>query len=274
MQISGATPTSRTALQPMQGGLVQNGLHPALTGNVTGAQGLGTGGIAPQNLTPVQQGELARAQQVQARGEGFIQDIVDALRNFIQDLLGGAGKQPQKPGKPEGPTGPTGPTAPSTTVEGAKTIEDFKLVGASKQDRADFKAMLEYLQRADANGKAVSPTAVALLAKLPDNQVVKINNNHEDYFDPNNGEIGWDPRSALKVGGTEKFQSPAMGFIHEVDHAVNMITPKPTGDNYHNTEEKRVITGSETTIANDLGEPTRTDHLGDVVHVASPTEHS
>lgn len=273
MQVSGATPTTRTATQPSA---ADTSLNTALNAGALagGLQSFSTRGIAPQNLTPVQQGELARTQEVQARGEGGIQDIIDGLRKFIEDLLGGAGKQTGKPEKPGKPEGPTGPTAPSTTVEGAKTIDDFKLVGASKQDREDFKAMLEYLQRADSSGKAVSPTAVELLAKLPDNQVVKINNNHEDYFDPNTGEIGWDPRSALKVGGTDNYQSPAMGFIHEVDHAVNMITPQPTGDNYHNTEEKRVITGSETTIANDLGEPTRKDHLGEVVHVGSSTEHS
>lgn len=275
MQVSGATPTSRTALQPMQGGLSSGNLNPALTGGAANAQSLGAGGIAAQNLTPVQQGELARAQEVQARGEGFIQDIVDALRQFIQDLLGGAGKQPQKPEKSGKPEGPTGPTAPSTTVDGAKTIDDFKLVGANKQDRADFKAMLEYLQRADANGKPGSPTAVALLAKLPDNQVVKINHKHDDSFWPGSGEIRWDPRSALIVTGSTDFQSPALGFIHEVDHAVNgLANPQPTGDNYHNTEEKRVITGSEAKIAKDLGEPTRQDHMGTVKHIGSSTGHS
>ena len=265
MQVSGAPQTSRTAFQPMQSGLSTGQINPALTGGLMG-------GLAAKNLTPVQQGELARAQQVQARGEGFVDDIVDALRKFIEDLIGSLGKQS---GKPEKPGETQGPSATGSVVEGAKTIDDFNLKGASKQDREDFKAMLEYLQRADANGKPVSPTAVELLAKLPKGQVVNINNQHDDHFNPRTGEIAWDPRSALKVTGTDKLQSPALGFIHEVDHAVNgLANPKPTGDGYDNTEEKRVITGSETTIAKDLGEPVRTDHYGSVEHVGGPNEHS
>ncbi len=234
-----------------------------------------------QQLSPVEQGEMARLRDDLGRNadlDGIIKDIVDKIMKALEGIKG-AGKpqgpdKAEEPGKTGGPAKTDGPNADGT-VKGAKTIDDFNLVGASEQDKKDFAEMLVYLQRAGPDGKAVSPTAVELLAKLPKGQTVKINNQHDDSYNPRTGEIAWDPRSALKVGGTDKYQSPALGFIHEVDHAVNLLkNPKPTGDGYENTEEKRVITGSETQIAHDLGEPTRTDHGGAVVHVKSATDHT
>lgn len=271
MHIDGRNQTTRTSLQPLGEPLGQaRGFE---TSHLSGKGGLlgGTSLNDCRALTPVQQGEIAR---LDGGIEEFIQKLVDSLTKFLEYILGTGNQGKPQTDAPAKATKPDGPSATTGTVEGAKTIDDFKLVGASKKDKADFKAMLAYLQRADANGKAVSPTAVELLAKLPDDQVVKINKQHQDYFDPSSSEIGWDPRSALIVNGTDEYQSPALGFIHEVDHAVNMIDPKPTGDDYHNTEEKRVITGTETQIAKDFGEPTRKDHLGDVKHVGSSTEHS
>lgn len=214
-----------------------------------------------QSLSPVEQGELARMQDAAMRTSasprnlpGF--DIAETIETIFNTVATANLKLPK-------------------TVKGAKTLADFDLQGASIQDRADFAKMLAYLQRADAKGNAISPTAVKLLAKLPADQVVKINHGHDDSFQPWDGVINWDPRSALKVGGTEKFQSPALGFIHEVDHAVNgLANPKPTTDGYDNTEERRVITGSERKIANDFGEPIRHDHGGAVFHVDGPNKHS
>ncbi len=229
-----------------------------------------------QSLSPVEQGELARMKDDLGRKDGFgdsIQDFIDQIKKAIEEWA--AKNNGTGPDKTEGPGKTEGTTPSNGTVKGAKTIDDFDLSGASEADRKEFAAMLEYLQRADANGKAISPTAVELLAKLPKGQKVNINDQHDDSYNPRTKEINWDPRSALKVGGTDKYQSPALGFIHEVDHAVAMQkNPKPTGDGYDNTEEKRVITGSETQIAHDLGEPTRTDHYGEVIHVNSSTDHS
>lgn len=286
MQISGSGPTSRSAHQPnvgltvdqanSQAGPTSRSINQPFVGQ-THDQISGRGNMQSwlrgTNLTPVEKGEMARDF---GDLQSFIKELVEQIVKFLEDILGSGQSNDNKPGPVDSPKPTSGvdATKASNVVEGAKTIDDFTLVGASKKDRADFKAMLQYLQRADANGNAVSPTAVELLAQLPEGQKVNINNQHMDYFDPSTGEIGWDPRSALIVNGSDEYQSPALGFIHEVDHAVNHVTPQPTGDNYHNTEEKRVITGSETQIAEDFGEPTRTDHLGDVKHVKSPSEHS
>lgn len=240
--------------------------------NVVGTmEALETKFTAGQKLSPVEQGELARFKDLAARSPQAEQGMGDVLEKIVEaarDFTGKAVDTVKEAAK-------AAKAALPKTVEGAKTIDDFNLVGASKQDKADFEAMLVYLQRADADGNAISPTAVELLAQLPEGQTVNINHDHDDHYNPNTGEIAWDPRSALIVDGTDNMQSPALGFIHEVDHAVNrQANPKPTGDDYHNTEEERVITGSEAQIAKDLGEPIRTDHLGTVEHVDNATDHT
>lgn len=272
MQVSGIKSATQTPSQPLsvsQSNIGHNNLASHLSASSTGAvtsrlQMLENRITEGRTLSPVEQGDLARMRDIQARGDDNNGGFLDGIKELISKAVETAKK-----------AGEVAKTCLPPTVEGAKTIDDFNLVGASAQDRADFEAMLAYLQQADADGNAVSPTSVELLAQLPDGQTVNINNNHEDYFDPNTGEIGWDPRSALIVNGTDNKQSPALGFIHEVDHAVNgQANPQPTNDDYHNTEEERVITGSEADIARELGEPIRTDHLGDVEHVDSATEHT
>jgi hypothetical protein len=161
------------------------------------------------------------------------------------------------------------------TVKGAKTAADFKLTNANKQDTADLNAALAYLQGADAKGKANSPTAVALLAKVPKGTKINIIHDGNDSYDPSTKTINWDPRSGLAVSSGKGNQSAALGLAHEIDHMVGgQKNPKPTGDAYDNTEEKRVITGSETKIAKELGEPTRNDHRGTAVTLKSSTAHT
>jgi hypothetical protein len=151
----------------------------------------------------------------------------------------------------------------NAAVAKPKTVSDFKLTHATAKDKADLKATLEYLQQTGPDGKPLSPTAVKLLQQLPKGFHINITHNGDDSYDPNTKTINWDPRSALEVSSGAGKQSAALGLIHEIDHAANgQRSPTPTGDGYENTEEKRVITGSETTIAHDLGEPTRTDHYG------------
>lgn len=157
-----------------------------------------------------------------------------------------------------------------------KTVDDFTLSNANAQDKADLKAALDYLQQTGLDGKPLSPTAVELLSKLPPGFKINITHNGDDSYDPNTNTINWDPRSALEVTSGAGKQSAALGLIHEMDHAANgQRNPTPTDDGYDNTEEKRVITGSETTIAHDLGEPTRTDHYGTATEdEPSSTEHT
>jgi hypothetical protein len=113
-------------------------------------------------------------------------------------------------------------------------------------------------------------------------------------FRPDRTVIYWDPHAAMVTtnvvyGRTpngilvplappdtsanashQKLQSAALGLIHEIDH-VNRASRDPNGyyadkytpvPLYDDAEERRVISGLETTIAQALGEPTRTNHAG------------
>jgi hypothetical protein len=203
-------------------------------------------------LTPVEQGLLAR----------------------LGDLLAQS-TSPTAPTAPAATVAPVAPTAAAEpkTVKGAKTIDDFNLSGATEQDKADFKAALAYLQAADAKGNAISPTAVKLLAKVPKGAKINITTDLNAFYDPSAKAITWNPRAAGDLANGK--MSPAMVLAHEIDHMVaGQKNPKSTGDDYDNTEEKRVITGTETKIARELGEPTRKDHRGGLVLVGSSTEHT
>ena len=95
-------------------------------------------------------------------------------------------------------------------------------------------------------------------------------NNGNDRASGHN--IYWDPNSALETssGGA---QTPALGLGHEMDHATFSDSRPPIVDYgalgtfnmalyaYNNSEEFRVISGSETAAALWLGEDTRTDHM-------------
>ena len=156
-----------------------------------------------------------------------------------------------------------------------KTVGDFTVTGANAQDLKDLKETLAYLQQTDAKGNPVSETATELLADLPEGATIHIVHDGGDQYDPSTGVIDWDPRSGLTVTGGAGTQSAALGLIHEIDHEVNgLANPQPTGDGYDTTEEQRVIQGSETTIAHDLHEPTRTDHYGSLEVMSSSTEHT
>ena len=78
-----------------------------------------------------------------------------------------------------------------------------------------------------------------------------------------------------------EIQSPAIGFLHELDHFLGWIKDKGKssdenskfvpGNPMDNPEEQRVITGSETEAAIRLNEPVRTNHGGVPVRVKGPT---
>jgi hypothetical protein len=86
--------------------------------------------------------------------------------------------------------------------------------------------------------------------------------------------VRWDPHSALQTteGGR---QSPALGLGHELDHAHRRQThpnePRFPDPQYENSEERRVITGSEASAAKTLGEDRRYDHSGTTYRVTCPT---
>lgn len=157
---------------------------------------------------------------------------------------------------------------PDTTVKHSpRTVADFKLSGATKQDKADLKAALDYLQK--------SPAAALFLQSVPKGAKINIIHDGNDSYSPRTDTVNWDPRSALAVSSGKGNQSAALGLLHELDHKVNGLkSPKATGDAYDNTEEKRAITGLETKVAHELHEPTRTDHRGSPVTLASATAHT
>lgn len=224
---------------------------------------------APQNRSPLSLGqEGGELELLRARA-----DAGGALTPVEQGTLA---RLMDRAAPGDGASAPTTPATPANDpVEGAKTVDDFTVTNANAQDRADLQEALDYLQQADANGDPVSQTATDLLAKLPDGARINIIHDGNDSYNPNTNVINWDPRSGLVTSSGEGTQSAALGLIHEVDHEVGGISnPKPTGDAYDNTEEKRVITGSETTIAHDLHEPTRTDHRGGLAVMNSSIEHT
>ena len=148
-----------------------------------------------------------------------------------------------------------------------KTTADFALSGATKQDKADLKAALEYLQK--------SPAAAAFLATVPKGTKIAIIHDGNDSYSPATKTVNWDPRSGLAVSSGAGNQSAALGLLHELDHRTNGLAhPKATGDAYDNTEEKRVVTGLETKVAHELHEPTRTDHRGAAITLATATAHT
>ena len=227
-------------------------------------------------LTPVEQGTLERlsaadqangvragleiylAQQIQNQnstnsGPTGVTNV-EADSNFVMDMLQGIG------------------SALFPDTRQPKTVEDFNLVNATPQDITDFKAALEYLQGTNSDGSWKSETAVDLLSEIPEGTTIVFNHFGMTAANPDTGAIAWDPRAALLLDNG--YQSPALGLVHEIDHALNYQEPVPTGDGYGNTEERRVISGTETQIAKDLGEITRTDHDGNPYGVRSSTQHS
>ena len=143
--------------------------------------------------------------------------------------------------------------------------------GSSPEFKAEFARAIKYLN----NGK--SSAIIANLHKRK--EVVYVREvseaaGGEDGFIRKDGDlnaptIDWDPYSALTFGDGLS-QSPALGFLHEADHALGYLKD-PDGFNaralesdieYDDQEEMRVIQGSETSVAKRLGEGVRHGHGG------------
>jgi hypothetical protein len=102
-------------------------------------------------------------------------------------------------------------------------------------------------------------------------------------YDPNIGtmvvgdsEVG---KRAVDMKQSGKVQTPALGFLHELDHFMEWTKDegKTQTENrrsdagvYGNAEERRVIKGTENQAARRLGEPTRTNHSGIPVRTNGP----
>ena len=136
--------------------------------------------------------------------------------------------------------------------------------GSSGAFKTEFTTAITYLNK----GKASS--VISQLEKRSETITVKEGAALSDvFYDPSTNTITWNPYSALKTTGG-KTQSPALGLLHEADHALEEVSqPARFKKNqaasvtaYDNLEEKRVIKGTETRAAKKLGEGTRTDHRG------------
>jgi len=157
----------------------------------------------------------------------------------------------------------------STDPDGAKIRFDNN---ASPEFKAEFARAVRYLNKN--NSSSILAKLEARSETITLRQGASLN---DVFFDPSANVITWNPFSALKTtsGGT---QTPALGVLHEADHALESVTnPKQyfidvntVVPAYGNLEEKRVITGSETGAAIRSGEGTRSDHSGS----AYKTNHS
>ena len=151
--------------------------------------------------------------------------------------------------------------------------------GSSPEFKAEFSRTIKYLN----NGK--SSSIIANLHKRK--EVVYVREiseaaGDEDGFIRRDGElnapvIDWDPYSAFAFGEGVS-QSPALGFLHEADHALESLQNPAEYSNgllvkdklFDDNEERRVIQGSETRAARKLGEDVRDSHGG----VSKFVEHS
>lgn len=98
-----------------------------------------------------------------------------------------------------------------------------------------------------------------------------------DRFDADANAIAWDPHSALRTESGGR-QSPALGLLHEEDHAYARERAPVRTDRelaasdgaYDNREEERVIRGPERRAALRLHEGVRHDHRGTLYNVKDP----
>lgn len=122
--------------------------------------------------------------------------------------------------------------------------------------------------------------AVAILYRLEHGArtvTVRAIHNGNDRFDANANVIAWDPHSAMRTANGGR-QSPALGLLHEEDHAYaresapvrtdrQLATPDGA---YDDVEEERVISGVERRAALRLHEGVRHDHRGTLYNVKDP----
>ncbi len=173
------------------------------------------------------------------------------------------------------------PTTPHPSPTGDVQVTDFELLLAKDadgkdipvdpKDMANFATTLAYLSQ--------SPTAEAMLKTAVANGV-KIYLNHDGltkykpepypgilYFDPLLGSIEYVP-------GTSYYNtiSPAQAFMHEIGHSIGYTTPVPTYDGFTDTEERRVILGTDVRISQELGAPIRGIHETGPFRAESPTD--
>lgn len=143
------------------------------------------------------------------------------------------------------------------------TAENFVLTGS--RDPAMLAALdeaLKYLER--------SPTAQRYLAMAATERAIEVNINTAGSTNQSAGTIKWDPSKGLSIVKPDMsaagVQSPALGFMHELIHALDPNTYNPDSPEYHNDQwdnDAEEYAGLiEMQVAKELGEPVRENHLG------------
>lgn len=141
---------------------------------------------------------------------------------------------------------------------------DFRTT-ATGADLVELERAIDYI--------ALSPTGRAILDWAKSNNItIKIDHGNRDSNRLDTKEITWDPFGALHLKDDtgkyiDKYQSAALGLIHEIAHlyyATNFSGFGPSPDpKWHTVDEQYIIQHWESDIAKDLGEPSRTNHFGD-----------
>jgi hypothetical protein len=160
---------------------------------------------------------------------------------------------------------------------GGPDASDFTVTNATAEDLDKLDQALDYLEGSDANPSQAVADA---------NVTIEIIHDGNDRFDPNSNTVYWDPDSALGVidsstGMVEGVQSSALGLGHEFFHAedyandpIGFIIDASTYNSSYDNVAELTATNGEAELAEDLGEPTRDNHDGQLYTVNDPTQHT
>lgn len=148
-------------------------------------------------------------------------------------------------------------------------MDGFETHDAEPKDIAKFHESIVNMQKTEL-GRSVIEQAMQLQ--------VKIIFTHDGKDAASPGIVYWDPNSALVVEGG-RVQSASLGLIHELYHTIqyqsgSAMFLKEKYPGYDNNAEYWTTTNVETVIANELGEPTRTNHGGTPQLTSDPTYHT
>ena len=142
------------------------------------------------------------------------------------------------------------------------------------QRRLAVQAAVEYLSH--------SPTAAQILHQMASetNPIrIRVSRVNDDTYDTGTDMVTWNPNLAAR-GTNGSTQSPSIGLIHEIGHALARRIHRGIADatmfipmwKYGDVAEWAVISRIETPISRELGEGVRTDHSGENFWVDEPTQ--
>lgn len=155
------------------------------------------------------------------------------------------------------------------------TASDFKLVGATEDDKVHLNQTLAYLQ-SDPNMAKVVRQAADLKVEIRFS-----NNSRDGFYDPAGPYIQWDSLNGLHVWdskGNSGIMSPASVLGHEMAHATDPNFTRNNNqsaalfgyDDYDWMSEVYAIDKIETPFNRKMGEPVRDNHRGEFNTINSP----